>query len=235
MMLSMTFVAFLLLAIALTTIAIANAYQRGIMLSNVNIAGRVVATDLQRTISQAPATQTIQFGTTITSTGGALCLGTYSYIWNNGKDLQAGSPGLIKYGAGPNSGKPVRLAKVLDTTKSECPSTGPVPSPGIFGSIPVELLPNDGANSYNGLALQTTGTGGTAQQALMISSTPVLSDATQAMYQVVFTLGTNDQNALNTTQANAPSCQPPSSSNSNLNYCAVNQFVFYVRTGGGAS
>ena len=246
MLLAMAFVAFLMVTIALTTINMARTYQRGMTLSNVNSAGRAIITDLRRTISQAPASELKgsddatqpPFTQKLVATGGAVCFGNYSYVWNDGAAIAdpAKAGQLIKY---QGSNQVIRLAKVLDAGKAECSGNGSVTPPSSADST--ELLPSDDAanTSYDGLALQApTGSyvlpkncASDASAVVTVCAGP--SDATQAVYNVSFTLGTNDASALELAKLDAPSCQPPSDSDSNLDYCAVNRFTFLVRAGGG--
>lgn len=229
MLLAMTFVSFLMVTIALTSISMARTYQRGTTLSDVNAAGRAVTTDIRRTVSQAPATTAkgvtnSPFIMKTSTTGGALCLGSYSYVWNNGTDIAASAKAgqLIKY---KNTSTPVRLAKVLDPQEAEC-SGSAISAP--LQSDSTELLPVGTGNGYNGLALHRVGNA----QALTI--TQIAADPSQALYQVDFSIGTDDPSAMNLgTTIQTSNCKPPNDEQSNFNYCAINHFSFIVRAGGG--
>lgn len=225
MLLSMTFVAFLMITIALTTISITKTYQRGLILSQVNSAARAIMSDMQRTASQAP----IQHNQTeVMHTSHAICFSNFSYVWNTGASLSSYSDtnpaALIHYsGSGPLNGKIVRLAKVNDPSRTMCASD---PISSVPADQSTELLPSDSSSgtSYGGIAIQNT-----------ITAAQIASDSTQALYNVSFILGTNDQTALDKAQANkfatAPSCKPPTGAD--LSYCAVNKFDFLIRAGGG--
>lgn len=232
MLLAMAFVSFLMVTIALTSISMARTYQRGMTLSDVNAAGRTLTTDIQRTVSQAPAGTSTDasknmspFATKNLPTSGALCLGSYSYVWNNAASLAdpASRGQLVKY---QGTSTPVRLARVLDPQKIECSATT-IAAPAQANST--ELLPVGSGNGYNGLALHKF-----AGAASALSITPITADTSQALYQVDFALGTDDMTALNLgSSIQSSGCKPPSDSNSNLNYCAINHFSFIVRAGGG--
>lgn len=236
MMLSMTFISFLMITIALTAINMARTYQRGVTLSQINSAGRAIITDMQRTVSQAPIT----IGqTTVPSTSNSICFGSYSYVWNSGYDIatkQASS--LIHYTGVTytmNGNNVVRLAKVYDPTNLMCSRT-PTSVPVINAT---ELLPSDSSSgtAYNGVAIQGAN-GGSGGGAGIIAKQLDAADnsTTQALYQVTLIVGTNDPTALSGGSgfAAAPSCQPPNSSTSSLEYCAVNRFSFLIRAGGGS-
>lgn len=234
MMLSMLFVAFLMITIALTTISMSQTYQRGIILTQVNSAGRAVITDMQRTVSQSPINTT---QLVVPSTPNAICFGNFSYVWNNGSNIASGI-NLIKYTGNANglaAGQVVRLAKVSDPSENMCPTSGVTPSI-VATTRATELLPtNSGSTGYGGIAIQAVSVGGSVQG---ITATQLSTSATQALYRVTFIIGTNDQTALNKTASNfatLPSCQPPDSSSGggNLDYCAVNRFSFLIRVGGG--
>lgn len=231
MLLSMTFVAFLMITIALTTISMTRTYQRGVILSQVNGAGRSIMSDMQRTVSQAP----IQHNQTeVMHTSHAICYGNFSYVWNTGAAIYNSDSGpfsptsLLHYsGTGPLNGKVVRLAKVNDPSRAMCNGGG---LGGGILSVPAaqatELLPSDSSSgtSYGGIAIQNT-----------ITAEQIASDSTQALYKVSFILGTNNQSALDKAHldkfAAAPSCKPPTGAD--LSYCAVNKFDFLIRAGGG--
>lgn len=224
MLLSMTFVAFLMITIALTTISMTKTYQRGIILTQVNSAGREIISDLQRTIAQAPIQHNQQDATHVAN---AICFGNYSYVWNTGAKLAVNSPSLVKYTGVQGTASPyVRLAKVNDPSKSLCDSGNPVTQ--VPRDQSTELLPSDSSSgtSYGGIAIQ-----GQVDAKQLIA----VQDSTQALYRVTFILGTNDQSALDKANANkfaaAPSCKPPT--DTDLSYCAVNKFQFLIRAGGG--
>lgn len=209
MMLSMAFVAFLMLTIALTTISMGQTYEKGLTLNSVNEAGRTITSDMQATIQQAPA---LAITPRITANYGFICFGNFTYAYNTGAALynyeKNGSGSPLKYADGPLAGQPVRLAKIPDAGGSYCAG-----SKLIMGAT--ELLPSSDRN----LAIQSI------QPPTVLNPT---HNSLQTLYQMSFKLGTNDQSALN-----ASGCLPPTDANSNSDYCAVNSFQFIVRTGGG--
>lgn len=227
MLLAMVFVAFLMITIAMTTIGMARTYQRGMTLAAVNSAGRAVTADIQRTITNSPAVngdgKEVFTSKTISSSGGAICFGLYSYVWNVGSAINParGVPpaSLVKY----KNGQVVRLAKVNDPSKAQCGNSAPAISLNATSAAnsAAELLAADDAanSSYNGLALQSP-----------LAVARGVSGAGSYIYQVSFSLGTNDPNALNLAQINTPTCQAD-----NLDYCAINRFNFLVRAGGGTN
>lgn len=210
MALAMVFVALLLLAIATTSIRMSHMYVRGVTLAAVNEAGQAVMKDIKRSITDSSMQNfdvTNHFNSGSSTSAGRLCLGTYSYVWNNGSAFDTGS--LQKYtGAGATA---FRLVKVSDTSKSQCSG-----APNLQKSTSTELLPDASRN----LAVQK------------LSIEPLSSDVAshQSLYRVTMVLGTNERSALNTTDL---SCRPPNDDQNNFEYCAVNTFSMIVRAGNG--
>src|SRR6476659_3635649 len=82
--LSMTFVAVLLLAIALLTMQITGIYRKGLTLRAVNQAGQLVSTDMERTLNVSVPQSVTEVDN---AKGGRLCAGTTIYAWNYGKSI----------------------------------------------------------------------------------------------------------------------------------------------------
>lgn len=222
LMLAMTFIAVLLIAVAMTTIQISNIYNKGITLREVNQAGRSLSDEFQRSIAGAvpfdvtpkvddsPATQTSKY--VVRDGGGRLCLGNYTYAWNYGKTIagESGAPAVFnKY----TSGATVRFAKVKDASGALCAD----PTINIPTADATELL----SSGDRDLALHT----------FKITKTASDDGIGQAIYALVFTLGTNDRRQLT---ANDASCRPPSENIGDEDYCSVNQFDVIARAGNAA-
>lgn len=219
LMLAMTFIAVLMMAIAMTTIQIGNIYNKGITLREVNQAGRTISDDLQRSIASAvpfdvtpkvdasPATANSKY--VVRDGGGRLCLGRYTYAWNYGKSIagDAGAPALYnKY----NDGSTVRFAKVADPNGNLCAD----PTVAVQRSDATEMLVSgDRDLVIHGFTISTNA-----------------QDATtgQAIYAISMILGTNDHAQLTT---NDTSCKPPADGAGVENYCSVNQFDIIARAG----
>ena len=215
LMLAMTFIAVLLVAIAITTIQISAIYNKGITLREVNQAGRSVSDELQRSIASAvpfdvtpridasPATETSKY--VVRDGGGRLCLGRYTYAWNYGRAITAGSD-YNKY----NNGQAVRFAKVTDPSGTLCAD----PTLVINRSDASEML--------------TSGDRDLVVHSMTVS--PGATDTTtgQAIYAISIVIGTNDEEQLAT---NDQSCLPPADGMGKENYCSVNQFDIIARAG----
>ncbi|MEP7205016.1 MAG: type II secretion system protein [Candidatus Saccharibacteria bacterium] len=218
LMLAMSFIAVLLLMIAMTVIQISNMYNRGLTLKEVNQAGRSLSSELTHSIAaSAPflvsGTET-RYINPVNGPGGRLCLGQYSYIWNYGKSLAGGTPLSNKFSSGSTAN--IRFVRVPDSTGYYCTSVTPAPLPDVNPVGAVELL------DVGDLDL--------AIHSFAITTAASASDARthQSLYFVSFVIGTNEQVALNSNQS---TCLPPSNLASDLNYCSVNQFDIVARAG----
>ena len=86
LLLAMTFISALLLAIALTIVQVANIYNRGIILKEVNQTSRAISDELESSLrsSSTFSTEADDKRYVNNQWGGRMCLGQYSYIWNYG-------------------------------------------------------------------------------------------------------------------------------------------------------
>lgn len=228
LMIAMSFIALLLLAIAMTTIQISNIYTKGITFRSVNQVGRDLSDSLTRDIS-ASAPFNISNPADVTDTsrryakqfaggdefGGRLCTGAVSYVWNYGKYL--GNAGTNVY-ADPDGSTPIRLVRVLDSGGQLCTD----PSLNVTKSAATELLSGDDTLDLVLHNFSITSS---------VAATDVASG--QQIYAISFTLGTNEQQALmtNNTQCVPPAAPGTPGSSPDWEYCAVNVFDIVVRAG----
>jgi prepilin-type N-terminal cleavage/methylation domain-containing protein len=216
LMLAMAFVSALLLAIAMTVIQISNIYNSGLTYKSVNQYGGALANELQRDISQStPFDTTKSFVPQVylgVITGGRLCIGQYSYIWNYGKALAGGAPTLNTYSA--SGTPPINFVKAVD-------------SEGIYCSNPAKKI-----DSNTAVELLNVGQVNLALQNFLITQISHDSSTGQYLYAISFVIGTNDQTALNTSSTG---CLTSDSISSNPTYCAVNQFDIVARAGSNSS
>lgn len=218
LMLAMTFIAVLLVAIAMTTIQISNIYDKGITLREVNQAGRAVSDELQRSIaSSTPFDVTTTVPVPASSRyiaregGGRLCLGNYTYAWNYGKALVGGTgaPAMLnKYKEEPNT--PLRFVKVADASGLLCNDP----------ALPIEL--------GKSTDMLSSGDRNLVLHSFSIKRTSDDSNANQSIYAITMLIGTNDREQLT---ANDASCKPPAAVEGDENYCSVNQFDIIARAG----
>jgi len=224
LMLAMAFVSALLIAIAMTVIQIANIYNRGMTLKDVNQAGRSLASELQRSIA-ASAAFNINTGVgsryIVQDWGGRLCLGQYSYIWNYGKAIDTGDTARLNTYS--NSTDQIRFVKVLDPNTTYCSDS----STEIDSTSAVELL-NIGQKASEQSGVHTL-----AIHDFTISTSATAGDAKtgQQLYSMKFLIGTNDQTSLTFDAGGDVICKAPSESGADPAYCSVNQFNVVARAG----
>ncbi len=219
LMLAMTFIAVLLVAIAITTIQISAIYNKGITLREVNQAGRAISDEIQRSISSAvpfdvtpkldasPATETSKY--VVRDGGGRLCLGRYTYVWNYGRAITSNSF-YNKYSTGSGVDAAVRFAKVTDPGGDLCAQ----PAVSINRADASEML--------------TSGDRDLVVHALTVTNGATDATTGQAIYAVSIVIGTNDSEQLAT---NDRSCRPPADGAGKQDYCSVNQFDIIARAG----
>jgi len=222
LMLAMTFIAMLLVAIALTTIQISNIYNKGITLREVNQAGRAVSDELQRTIASAipfDVTSKEQGETAaasryvISEGGGRLCLGNYTYAWNYGKALVGGTgaPAPLNKYSGADNATPIRFVRIND------------PNGGLCTTPSLPAIPKT-----NSTDLLSSGDRDLVLHKFSIKRTADEPSTGQAIYSISMTIGTNDREQLTTDDT---SCKPPSEGTGDETYCSVNQFDIIARAG----
>lgn len=222
LMLAMTFIAILLVAIAMTSVQISNIYTKGITLREVNQAGRALSDDLQRSIaSSVPFDVTPKVNTSpetelskyvVRDGGGRLCLGRYTYVWNYGASIAgvSGAPSIFnKY----DDNSPVRFAKVDDPSGALCANTTDS-NTTIDRTKATEMLAS-------------------GDRELVVHDFNIISEASdpvtgQALYAISVVVGTNDNDQLETSDR---SCKPPADGAGKENYCSVNQFDIIARAG----
>lgn len=211
LMLAMSGVAFLLLAIAMTTIQISQMYSKGITLKSVNQVGRDLSDSLQRDIKASTPFDVANSSSFLeTPYGGRLCLGQYSYVWNYGKTLaESDTTNTIMF----DDSTPVRMARVLDTGGLVCVNADKK-LPIVRADASEILVSSDKLD----MALHN------------FTITASASDPAthQGLYSVAFTLGTNNQESLITGDA---SCKAPNDDDSDWEFCAINVFDFTTRAG----
>lgn len=217
LMLAMSFVAVLLIAIAMTVMQIGAIYNRGLTIKDTNQAGRSLASELKRSIANnTPFNISTGAGSRYIKQnwGGRLCTGEYSYIWNYGKDIKVGNNAALNLYL--NSNNILQFVKVLDQGASYCTT----PARKIDKNNAVELL-NVGEHDLS-IHSFTISTENTAND----------SKTNQRLYNIDFVIGTNDQNALTTDPTTGDiMCKAPNQIGSDPSYCAVNQFSITTRAG----
>lgn len=215
--LAMTFVALLLVVVALTIMQIADIYNRGLVLKEVNTTGSAIISDLKRSIAESStfdpgeSSRHAYFPDKNGAVGEVYCTGTYSYIWNYGSEIVKDSQNTKLY---TYNGEVVRLIKVSDVSTQYCSFDS--------GSKPAVI--DSGNTSVEKLISSDTSTN------LVVYNFSIsrLFDASvnQGLYSISLKLGTSDKDTIDN-----GTCKTPSEASSDLTRCAINQFNATVRTG----
>lgn len=183
---------------------------------------------------------------------GAICTGSYSYIWNSGYFFDPRhyevSISPAKFGQGSNEIENFRLLKVLDRNRGVCAysmlasisgdlksaemvyTKGEITrSDGVFINSPNEIIPED-QKPISLLAEDNNDT--TLALYDLQSAAPIQSNANNRLfYSVSFILGTID-GGVNIMSSGNFCATPDDYKDANFNYCAINKFNFAVQATG---
>lgn len=233
LMLAMTFISILLLTIALTIVQIANIYNHGGILKEMNQTSRSITEELDGAFRSSSKFSTDPAANRYVSNtwGGRLCSGQYSYIWNYGKSLSDQSTNRNQYSGFNNDGNIIKTAG--SPTRSEISfvkapdSGGSYCVPGSGGKYPL-------INPTGAIELLRSGDHGLVLHSFRIDSAPTAQDSLsgQQLYKITFNLGTHDVTALDSTLT---ACKAPGQTGADPNYCAVEQFTIVLRVVSGVN
>ncbi len=211
LMLSMGFIAVLLLAVAMLVLQISSIYNKGVTLRAVNDAGQTITTDIQRTLNTSNPRITKQAKDAGPSpTGGRLCAGNIVYAWNFGKYLQDSSA----FNRDPSGETDIRLVKFTNSATSDFCTE-------VDGDYP--MLPD--VDTMTSLLKSGTSDRNLALHTFTISDQEVSGDSAQRMYQITMVIGTNETSVIDGNGCSQPVSQVDDE------YCAVNEFSFTARAG----
>lgn len=221
---AIAFLSILLIAILMLTITAGKLYIKGDTNKAINQSGRdfsdVVRRDFLSTGVDMISPQITVSGGNATTYSGRICLGTVSYLWNSASLLNTTTAFANTTKVTMGSSKvPVKFARVVNPQQSYC-DKGPT------GKYPMNIPSTEQVTDLFGGTSRDY-----ALYAMSISSVATSGD--KGMYQVVYTLGTNEKG---TTQNDASGsyiqCKPNNSLTADFNYCAVADFDMIVRVGG---
>ena len=229
LMLAMTFIAILLLAIAMTVIQLGNIYRKGLSLKEVNQVSRDISSDVRKSLSSVDAIDlTTDYVTT--TAGGRVCFGNYTYIWNTGKVLAPTTPtdsNVVWYGSETNSShtKYVRFAKVPDASKLYCAKSG-------GGALTYKNIRAVDAAQAQEL-LSSVQDGGEYkvninQISLVTSASSYDSSTGERLYVFNYVVGSGLNSTMATDQL---SCLVDGTVGADAQYCNVKQFSLVIKAG----
>ena len=231
--LAMAFVTFLLLSVVLVAIQAGKMYNRGIVLGSVNQAGRDIGDTVRRDFlqtdqrrisvgdSQDTAVRILRQGGSERS--GRFCLGQYSYLWNVPAVLDRDtSEGGELINDGPivrdTDGHPITFVRVADENGDLCRETdGSYPTQLTDMTKVTHLLKQPSADKDVVLAIHR----------MIVQPIGRVDNASDGLYRFRFVVGTS-----RTAEITGQACKPPVDDQSNLEFCAINEFDMIVRTNG---
>ncbi len=224
LMLAMGFVSVLLIAVAMTVMQIANIYNRGVTLKDVNQAGRSLVSELQRSINGNVRFNLADSKHYVSQDwGGRLCLGQYSFIWNYGVAISNTQTHPLNssrnvYANSAVQLPEIRFIKILDPTDDYC------------------VHPNRTIDPVGAVELLDAGEHSLAIHKFSITTTDGATDmkTQQQLYNISFVIGTNDQDALNDDPKLIKVCKAPNEAGSDVAYCSITQFNTLARAGNSA-
>ena len=212
-MLSMVFLSILIIGIAIVTNQVISIYQKGVILKSVNRAGQSISDDLYSSIVNSPGLGSVRIENDDSKNYGAMCLGSYSYVWNKGNIISGETDDLIVYKDYDTSDRvnAIRLIKVRDPSMAICDlAKSSTLQQTIIRDDAIELIkPGDGDLAIQDLKILT----------------PHINPVTGEKITIIqFVLGTFNSYKLINTSNN--SCN----SGSDSEYCAINKFELTVRS-----
>lgn len=232
LLLAMTFISVLMLTIALTIVQIANIYNRGLILKEVNATSRSISSELDQAMRASSTFSIVPAANRYISNtwGGRMCLGQYSYIWNYGKAITNNDANRNQYTSANPNGNFVRSGSV---SRSEI-SFVKAPDAGAAYCVANGLGVYPGVNPVGAVELLRTGDQNLAIHGFSIVSSASAQDSLsrQQLFKVSYRLGTSDLTALDDTQT---ACKPPNVSGSDLNYCSIQAFAIVLRVVSGVN
>lgn len=212
LMLAMAFVSALLLGIALTVLQISQIYTKGITTTELNEVARSITSDLSRSVSSSEAASLDAESYRQLTSGGRLCLGQYSYIWNYGEAIDADSKdsSYSTYSSDVDRDD-IRFVRAVDVGGTYCAGDA---DKDIDPNSSVELLSQTDRN----LVIHD----------FSITSPDSVFDGNtgQRLYVVSFTVGTNNLEALTDDRTE---CKQPGLIGSDLQYCTIQEFTIVLR------
>lgn len=185
---------------------------------------------------------------------GAFCTGTYTYVWNSGyfeqgefsdtREVVGVSPVTLRLGNGGTTISNFRLLKVYDRERTVCynantnqnggnyvatSDSNRVPSGFVLNTLMV--TEDNSGNRESAVEILKRNTANDLVIYDFYMTRPAVSSTRKNLFFAgSFILGTRRGGVNITSSGN--SCKPPSDSNPNLEYCAINKFNFAAQAGG---
>lgn len=219
---AIAFLSVLMIAILVLTLSAGKLYVKGDTNKTINQSSRDFSDIVRRDFLSASADTispviTVSGGTGLES--GRICLGTVTYLWNNAALLNsttgAANAARVKiYG----SATPAKFVRIVNPQASYCDK-------GTNGLYPMTIASTEAAREQFS---------GTSRDYALYSMTirKIAESGEKAMYQIKYTLGTNEAGTTQNSSEGYVQCKPDTSETANFDYCSVSDFDLLVRVGG---
>lgn len=223
---AIAFLSVLMIAILLLTLTAGKLYVKGDTNKSINQAGRDFSDTIRRDFLSAgvstitPMTLINGGSATSPSQSGRICLGAVSYLWNTAdlinETAASAQSARITLGDARTS---VRFIRITNPKSDYCAKDN-------NGRYPVNVPSTESATELFG---------GTGREYALYSMvfTKLAEDGEKGLYQIKYTLGTNEQ-GTSEREANGGyvRCKPNTDVTANFDYCSVSDFDMVVRVGG---
>lgn len=197
----MSFIAVMLVAIALCVMQLSTIYARGETVRQLNQVMRIVAKDIETTVQAAHPFDVDQ----ATIDAGRFCTGRYSYVWN--------TPTVNTNRYVNTADGTIRFVRVSDPSRSLC------------SSLTSHVVAADATE------LMAAGDRSLMVHSLALTPSTAVGAASQRLYTLTMLVGTDNVGAIQTTANGAVCRESMADMATDLTYCAINEFTITVRAG----
>ena len=223
---AIAFLSILMMAILSLTLAVGKLYVKGDTNKAINQAGRDFSDVVRRDLLSSGVTRisgpfTQNAGTTSDPLeSGRICLDTVTYLWNTAALLNDSSSAAQEATIKMNN-QSIKFVRIVNPQTSYCTADS-------NGKYPMSVDSSDAATE------QFTSTGRTYALYTMTFK-PIATSGEKGVYEVAYTLGTNEANTTTRDADGNVSCKTDDMVAAAFNYCAVSRFDMIVRLGGGGN
>lgn len=212
LVLAMSFLAVLLLAIAMVSMQVGSIYLKGLTLREVNQAGQQISSDIRNQLNQSVATAITADNNN--QTGDRLCVDNVVYAWNY-PDSLGETVGVLNVRSGVVGSESTNV-RLMKFEKSDEVDYCSQLDDGTYPKLPQDATELLGSGNSN-IVIHD----------FAITDSNVEGDVSQRIYKVSILIGTKDIGEIQ--DENSDACAP--SANIDQDACAVNRFVFTARSG----
>ena len=275
-MMSMVFLSVMMILIGYTIIRFMNIYNKGISIKNVNETADLIIGDMQDSIASgsyvkcaikyknydnmrllASDSETckklLNNDPSEEITGGAICTGRVSYVWNYGASLQKAQEDpnynryLFRYKDQAGNPKNIRMARINDLSGTYCTEDiTSITASGNPNALPAlyKLNPNELSAKNSVIELIEDNDKMIALHSLSVTSSAYSQETHQSLYEIEFVLGTFRDKLILTEDAQCRTLrqaydgdrkadgtidESTRATEQDINHCAITKFNFAMR------